>query len=236
MLWPACCARCCTAVGVAVMTDVFMYADETGNLDYNVAGGGSRYFGIGTATWHGEPGEHPWQAERLRFGHAAAGIECPKGYHAADDTRRTRTEVYQIIKDQAPRFDTTFLAKDNAYPSVRTRGQTYLYQLAWFLHFKEIARQVTQPGDSLYVAVATLGTASRKTAFQTAINQVCAQVKPYLRDVTVAHWDSASAWGLQVADYGLWAVQRRIERQDEQYMWAVQPSLASQFLPWNRAP
>lgn len=38
--------------------DVYMYADETGNLDYDVAGGGSKYFGIGTATWTGEHGPH----------------------------------------------------------------------------------------------------------------------------------------------------------------------------------
>src|SRR5487761_1332781 len=213
------------------MTDVYMYADETGNLDYNIAGGGSRYFGIGTATWPSDPAEHLWHGERMRFGHAAAGVECARGYHAADDSRQTRNEVYQVIAEQAPRFDTTFLAKKNVYPHIRARGQIYLYKLAWYLHFKEIGRQVTSPGDTLYVAVATLGTAARKTAFKAAIRQVCEQVTPSLRDVHVAHWDSATCWGLQVADYGLWAVQRRLERRDEQYMWAVQPTLASAFLP-----
>jgi len=215
------------------MTDVFMYADETGNLDYNQASGGSKYFGIGTATWTGDPADHLWQAERMRFDHAAHGVECSKGYHAVDDTRTTRGEVYQVIMDQAPRFDITFLAKQNAYPHVQAQGPTYLYQLAWFLHFKEIARQVTQPGDTLYVAVATLGTASRKTAFKAAIDKVCVQVKPRLRDVVVAHWDSATCWGLQVADYGLWAVQRRIERGDGQYMPFIRPTLVTEFLPFG---
>lgn len=215
------------------MTNVYMYADETGNLDYNVAASGSLYFGIGTATWADDPAEHLWQGERMRFGHAQAGIECSRGYHAVDDSRSTRTEVYQVIKEQAPRFDTTFLDKSKAYPSVRAKGQAYLYQLAWYLHFKEIARQVTSPGDTLYVAVATLGTAARKTAFKRAIDIVSAQVRPQLRDVVVAHWDSASSWGLQVADYGLWAVQRKIERGDDQWMWAIAPTLASVFLPFR---
>lgn len=213
------------------MTNVYMYADETGTLDY---GGGSRYFGIGTATWQTDPAAYLWQGERMRFGHAAAGVECLKGYHAKDDSRVTRTEVYQVIKDQAPRFDTTFLAKANAYPQVSARGQTYLYQLAWYLHFKEIARQVTGGGDTLHVAVATLGTAARRTAFKRAIDNVCQQVAPWLGNMVVAHWESATCWGLQVADYGLWAVQRRLERGDDQWMWAVQPTLASEFLPWGR--
>lgn len=219
------------------MTNVYMYADETGNLDYNVTpGGGSKYFGIGTATWLGDPAEHLWQGERMRFGHAESGVECTKGYHAADDSRPTRNEVYKVIKDQAPRFDTTFLAKANAYPSVRRQGQTYLYQLAWYLHFKEVARQVTARGDTLYVAVATLGTAARRQAFKQAIVNVCQQATPRLRNVVTAQWDSATCWGLQVADYGLWAVQRHVERGDDQYMWAVQPTLASMFLPWRSAP
>jgi hypothetical protein len=217
------------------MADVYMYADETGNLDYNLAGGGSRYFGIGTATWRGEPGEHLWQAERMRFAHSAAGFENSKGYHAKDDSRAARADVYNLIQQQAPRFDTTFLAKSKAYPSVRSQGQAYLYQLAWYLHFKEVARQVTGPGDTLHVAVATLGTAARKTAFRKAIDEVCRQVALRLGAVVVAHWDSASSWGLQVADYALWAVQRHIERGDEQYMAFVRPTLASEFLPFGPA-
>lgn len=218
------------------MTDVYMYADETGNLDYDIAGGGSRYFGIGTATWRSDPAEHLWQGERMRFGHAEAGIGCTSGYHAVNDTRTTRTEVYQVIAAQAPRFDTTFLAKQNAYPSVRAKGSIYLYKIAWYLHFKEIARQVTQPGDVLYVAVATLSTAARRAAFRAAINDVSDQVSSSLRRVVTAHWDSATCWGLQVADYGLWAVQRFIERGDDRYMKWVEPSLYSKFMPWGTAP
>ncbi|MGI5159364.1 hypothetical protein [Microbispora sp. CA-102843] len=48
--------------------------------------------------------------------------------------------MYDVIKAQAPRFDTTFLAKENAYDSVRNKGDLYLYRMAWFLHFKEIAK------------------------------------------------------------------------------------------------
>jgi hypothetical protein len=215
------------------MTDVYMYADETGNLDYNIAAGGSRYFGIGTATWPSDPAQHLWQSERMRFGHAQVGVQVAKGYHAADDTRGTRREVYEVIRQQAPRFDMTFLEKQHAYPGVKAKGQAYLYQLAWYLHFKEIAKQVTSPGDTLYVAVATLGTAARKTAFSAAIDHVCSTAKPNLREIVVAHWDSATCWGLQVADYGLWAVQRHVERGDETYMPYVRPGLKSIFMPFR---
>lgn len=145
------------------MADIYMYADETGNLDYNLGEGSSRYFGIGTATWVGRHGVDLWQATALRFRHAAAGIECPGGYHA------------------------------------------------------------------------TLGTKARKRAFQKAITDVCEQGAPAGCRVVVAHWDSATSWGLQVADYALWAVQRQLERGDATWMHAVEPTLLSCFLPWDKA-
>lgn len=212
-----------------------MYADETGNLDYNVAGGGSKYFGIGTATWIGEHGAHLWQGTSLRLRHAGTGLQFPKGYHAKDDTHATRDDVYTAIKAQAPRFDTTFLAKANAYGYVREQGEGYLYKMAWFLHFKEVAHYVTRSGDTLYVAVATLGTKARRRAFQEAIDDVCAKHAPRDSDVIVAHWDSATSWGLQVADYGLWAVQRNLERGDQRHMGAIEPTLRSRFFPWGKA-
>ncbi|MBB2749230.1 UNVERIFIED_ORG: hypothetical protein FHR35_009143 [Microbispora rosea subsp. rosea] len=217
------------------MSEVFMYADETGNLDYNIAGGGSKYFGIGTATFEGDHHLALWEGHRLRLAHSRAGLAFPRGYHAKNDNHRTRTEVYDVIKAQAPRFDTTFLAKENAYDSVRSKGDLYLYRMAWYLHFKEIAKQVTAQGDTLYVVVATLGTSARKRAFEAAIREVCEDHAPSRRDVVVCHWDSCTSWGLQVADYGLWAVQRKLERGDDSFMEAVQPTLRTFFTPWGTA-
>lgn len=78
--------------------------------------------------------------------------------------------------------------------------------MAWYLHFREIARRVTRAGDILHVAVATGGTNAKKQAFH--VDEVCARHAPAGCTVVVAHWRSATSWGLQVADYALWAVQR----------------------------
>ena len=217
------------------MAEVFMYADETGNLDYDIENGGSKYFGIGTATFFGDHANALWEGKRLRFKHAQAGVEVAKGYHARLDSHRTRMEVFDVIKEQRPRFDTTFLAKSKAYENVRSAGELYLYKLAWYLHFKEIAKRVTTQGDTLYVIVSTLGTAARKKAFEKAIEQVCDDHAPPLRNVVVCHWNSCTSWGLQVADYGLWAVQRDLDQGDDRYMWAVRPTLETTFLPWGKA-
>lgn len=210
-----------------------MYADETGNLDYSAGSkeGATKYFGFGTAVFTGDHGSLLYGGLKLRAELEKNGLSLPKGFHAVNDANRTRSDVYRVIKNQAPRFDTTFLLKAKAYPSVRARGQMYLYKMAWFLHFKEIARQVSNPGDTLYVIVGTFGTAARKTEAIAAVRDVCNQVD---RTIVLCTWESSSSWGLQVADYGLWAVQRQLE--GKKCTWfdpCVKPTLQSFYTPWG---
>lgn len=212
-----------------------MYADETGDLDLSGSIGASRYFGFGTAVFVGPHGTEMWEGMNLRCSLEERGVRVPRGLHAKDDSYATRQQVFGLIQQQAPRIDTTFLAKANAYASVRSRGQMYLYKMAWYLHFKEIARQVSQPGDTLYVIAATLGTHKKASQAHAALQDVCAQAASG-RVIVLCQWDAATSWGVQVADYALWAVQRDLEGRASPWLApCIQPTLYSRFLPWGPA-
>ncbi|MBT2538680.1 DUF3800 domain-containing protein [Arthrobacter sp. ISL-69] len=216
------------------MAEVFLYADETGNLDYDGEGksGASTYFGFGTAVFNGDHADALFGGMRLRAEISSSGIYLPEGFHAVNDKIHTKNQVFQLIGDQAPRFDSTFLYKAQAYDSVKRKGQNYLYKMAWFLHLKEVALQVTNRGDTLYVVAGTFGTAARQTAAKMALEDVCRQVN---RDIKLCVWKSSSSWGLQVADYGLWAVQRRLEGKSCRWLEPyIQPTLITEFHPWGR--
>lgn len=211
-----------------------MYVDETGNLDYGAPGksGATTYFGFGTATYAGHHGDALFEGMRLRATLDAAGTQLPKGFHAVDDRFAIKTAVYALLKAQSPRFDTTFLLKANALPYVRAAGAVRLYKLAWYLHFKQIALQIATPNDHLYVIAATFATARRAAAFRQALTDVCNQVQ---RQVTLCIWNSQTSWGLQGADYGLWATQRHLEKgQCHWFDQCVQPTLSSKFMPWGQ--
>lgn len=217
---------------------VYLYADETGNLDYegtpNPQGGGaSTYFGFGTATFQTDNhGDDLIGGLHLRAKGAKTGIKLTKGFHACDDSHKTRSEMFAEIKKQAPRFDTTFLYKSNAYPEIKASGPMRLYKIAWYLHLKEIALQVSEPDDELFVVVAEFGTKGIRQAAYEAVEEVCRQIN---RNITLCVWTAQSAWGLQVADYGLWAVQRKLE--GKKCTWfepCIKPTLASVFTPWGR--
>ncbi|MGI8333668.1 DUF3800 domain-containing protein [Actinomadura scrupuli] len=216
------------------MAEIYMYADETGDMDMTGSPGTSRYFGFGTAVFNGDHGKELWEGLRLRAELERKGVNVPRGLHAKEDSHTTRDEVFDLLRRQGPRLDTTFLYKANAFRQVREAGQPRLYKLAWYLHFKEIAQRVSRPGDTLYVIAASLSTNRKTMNARAALADVCAQ-SAYGREIVLCVWDAPSAWGIQVADYGLWAVQRTLEgRPCKWYQDCVLPTLATTFLPWGR--
>ena len=127
------------------------------------------------------------------------------------------------------------MLKEAAYDPIKRAGEIRLYKMGWFLHFKEVARQVSRPGDTLYVIAATLGTNRKATSAREALRDVCRQSATD-REIVLCVWDAASTWGVQVADYGLWAVQRGLESRPCTWLPThVNPTLRSTFCPWGRA-
>ncbi|MGL4338858.1 MAG: hypothetical protein ACRCSP_00330 [Rhodoglobus sp.] len=114
------------------MADVYLYADETGNLDFDGADkvGGSTYFGFGTAVFPDDHGNALWAGLRLRARMESHDVRLPKGFHAVNDSSHTRAEMFAEVGTQAPRIDATLLLKANAYENVRAAGEMRLYKMA----------------------------------------------------------------------------------------------------------
>jgi hypothetical protein len=222
------------------MADIFLYADESGNLDYNAtqASGGSLFFGFGSAVFDRDHGSELWRGMRLRaelsgIGGGQRGLDLRAGFHAKNDTYATRNKVYAEIQAQAPRFDFTFMKKKHAFPYVRARGDMWLYKYTFYVHLKRVAPLVATPQDTLYVMVARLGTAARQRQAQAALEDVCQQTG---LDVRLCIWSAETSWGLQVADYGSWAFQRAVERGDTTwYDTYIEPTTSTAQYPWGRS-
>lgn len=220
----------------ASVADIYLYADETGNLDYDADGkkGATDYFGFGTAVYEGDHGDALMEGLRLRASVEHGGVSLERGFHAKDDSWKTRGEMFDVIAAQAPRFDTTFLLKANAYDRIREAGEMRLYKMAWYLHFKEVALQVSSKDDTLWAIVGTFGTKARARQARHALSDVCDQVR---HDVRLCVWPSRSSWGLQVADYALWATHRNLTGQPcESFASAIEPSTVTRFTPWGELP
>jgi hypothetical protein len=81
--------------------------------------------------------------------------------------------------------------------------------------------------------VGPLTTNSKAGNARAALKDVCAQVATD-REIVLCSWDAASSWGVQVADYALWAAQRILESRACQW-WdpCIRPPLQTAFRPWG---
>jgi hypothetical protein len=222
------------------MADVYLYLDETGDLGVSGKSKESRYFGLGSAMFVGDHAQEIWAGMQLRLALEAENLRMPDGMHAHKDKPTVKHRVLSLIARQRPRIDITLLRKERAYPSVQAKmrgDRFYIYEYAWYVHFKYLARYVIprhldRETDRAYIVVATLGTGEQKEVARRAIERVCAQF-PKL-NMTVCIWDNKTAWGLQVADYALWAAQREVLRGQCGYYQRIRPFVKTLFLPWEK--
>jgi hypothetical protein len=66
------------------VSEVFVYADETGDLDAIGSPGSSRYFGFGTAVFPDGHGQQLWEGLRLRCRLEQSGIRLAP-WHAGEE-------------------------------------------------------------------------------------------------------------------------------------------------------
>jgi hypothetical protein len=216
-----------------VSEEVYVYLDETGVPDFS-QGSGS-IFGIGTATYTGNHGQALFEGLSLRTRLEARGVQLPKGLHAKNDSWTTRGEVFDLIAAQKPRFDFSYFTKANAYSDVQQYSKTAFYKLAIFYHLKFLIPRVSARGDEVYLVSGNLQTSNKRGALRAAVTDVCQQIGGGTsRKVTPCIWEAPSAWGIQVADYGLWALNRHLSGAgSETYERFVQPTTSSCFAVWR---
>ncbi len=212
------------------MANFYVFADETGDLSYSSE---SKYFGFGTATFTSPEDIQFAHAFKLRCELEALGLPNIAGFHAAIDSNKTRTEVFSLISTHEHRFDFTFLDKREALPSVSKKGEIYLYKLAWYLHFKHLIENLGGPEDVIYAISASIKTKAKSNSIQRALADVALQLNH--RMIVPIWWNSNTSWGLQIADYGLWAAQRDINLgSDSWFDRYVRAQTFSKFEPWKK--
>jgi hypothetical protein len=209
------------------MADRYVFADEAGNFDFSNGSGASRYFILCTvASSSCEVGD-ALLALRRELGWR--GLHLDRVFHATEDPQAVRNEVFALLADMDFSVDATILEKSKAQPHLR--DEATLYKMAWYLHFKYLARNV-ESSDRLFVAASSLGTKKARGALHTAVDDVVRQLSP-CRSHRVAFWPTDSDPCLQVADYCTWAIQRKWERADGRSHILIAPKIRSEFDVWR---
>jgi len=201
------------------MARKFLFADEHGNFDFRdhtiARNGPTRFFAVGTAMIEDE--SH-LAIIRARMGSVSDrvtwdGLPHAGFFHASEDMQAIRNEVYAAIADLRVKFDVTILEKSKARPDLYAADEGF-FKYAWFYHLNFLAGRYFRDGDEWLIVAGSLDVKKRRKAFQASVTDVVNQCVHERIKRRVTFRDTRTEPGLQLADYGLWAVMRRYNFHD----------------------
>lgn len=207
------------------MSRVYIFGDESGNMDFSQKQGASRFFIITTVTVHdcAVGGDLLELKRRLHW----EGYEVGDYFHATEDKQSVRDEVFSLLGQHEFRVDATILEKPKAQPHL-TQDDVRFYKQAWYLHLKYLVPRVVAADDEVYLVAASLGTKAKKRSAHGALKDVIAQVAHHNR-YAVAFWPASTDPCLQAADYCCWAIQKKWERNDDRSHVLIAGRIRSEF-------
>lgn len=204
-----------------------MFADEAGDFGFNTKAGSSQFFAITTVASGDCKVGDDLLALRRKLGWR--GKHLDRVPHACRDPYDVRAEIFDLISRHDFRIDCTLLEKRKAQPHLHTDHA--LYKMAWYLHLNYVAPRIAQSSDRLFVIASELGTKKRRGIFHNAVDAVTNQVSTASKH-RVAFWPCTSDPCLIVADYCMWAIQRKWERGDEHFYKVIAPKIRSEANIW----
>lgn len=209
------------------VADVALFGDESGNFDFSSKG--TRYFAVGTLELASEGVERLEQALQDVASRVLCDPTIHDGvFHASEDLQPVRDQVFQVLaRLEDAQVDVTLLEKCKANPSVR-RSEPDFYGFAWRYHLRYVLRR-RRRGDHVRLVLSGVGQRSLRRAFGGAARQAAADVRPDGVAVEVLYWQNSAHRCLQAADYLLWAVVRKWERNDRRSSDLVQHLVASEY-------
>jgi hypothetical protein len=204
-------------------------SDEAGCFTFNRDNRASKYFIVCTVAMDScEVGNGLLE---LRRDMVWRKLPVREEFHACEDKNQVRNEVYDYLKSHDFRVDITILEKSKAQPQVRLSPQTF-YKYAWYYHFRHIGPEVMRGKTELHITAASIGTNKGQAVYTAAVNDVIQQTVK-LRNWATFFPRAIAEPCLQVADYCAWAVQRKWERGDDQWLRKIEDKIATQFDLWR---
>lgn len=201
---------------------VYLFFDESGNLDFGLKG--TRYFCVGTLTTR-DPAALERALGALRYDLLAEGVEL-EAFHAAEDRQAVRDRVFAVMADVGG-FDVDALIVDKARVPEDIRSEARFYPECAERLLAPVFARYADPHERVVVITDRLPLKRTKQAVEKAFKLF---IRSHLgaRSFSVLHHTSAAHAGLQAADYALWAVYRRWQGGDARSHALITPYLRSE--------
>ncbi|CTQ74172.1 DUF3800 domain-containing protein [Roseibium alexandrii] len=212
------------------MADKYIFSDEAGCFTFKKVNGASKYFMLCTVVL--EDCSISNELLNIKRKLVLNGEPERNKLHATSDSVITRKEVYPIIADYDLSIDCTILEKTKAQPQTRIDDTTF-YKYAWYYHFKKIGPIICSKDEKTLITAASIGNKKKRSSFKENVNNVVQQIVPR-EQWEVSFADSANDPCLWLADYCAWAIQRKWERNEDEFYNMIKPKINSEYDLWER--
>lgn len=205
---------------------LYMFIDEGGNLDFSPTG--TAYFTLTSVT-----GRRPfsWDAAitALRFDLIEEGVVLER-FHASEDRQSVRNRVFPIVRGHAEacRVDAVVVEKRKTTPPLRADVRFYPEMLGRLIRAVIEGRDLSD-ASQIIVITDRIPVNKKRRAVEKAIKQTLAEALPDGMRYRIAHHDSRSCCGLQVADYVNWAIYKKWNHRDLRSYTIIESLVAREY-------
>lgn len=190
---------------------VYLFFDESGNLDFSP--NGSRHFCFGVLSLR-DPGPLTAALTRLRYALLEEGLEL-EYFHAAEDRQAVRNRVFAALTEVGG-FELDLLVADKQTMPPELRDPFEFYCRLGHVVMEAALERARDADERIVVITDTLPLQRERKAlaktFRMAIRSSLGE-----RPFVIVHHASASHAGLQAVDYCTWALQRKLKGDNRAY-------------------
>lgn len=182
---------------------VYLFFDESGNLDFSL--NGTKFYCFGGLTTRDPVAlTHTLTELRYQLTSEGTGLEA---FHAAEDKQLIRNRVFDAIaKVGGFDFDAVIIEKRKANPVLHEVARFYP-QFAGYL-LKHVFRRYNDPAERIVVITDRLPVKRHREAVEKTFKQFIKQELGE-RPFSIVHHSTAAHACLQAADYCMWAVYKK---------------------------
>lgn len=202
----------------------YVFLDESG--DFNFGEKGSAYFVVTAVTMRRPIGIDSALSEyRYECLDSGWGLEY---FHCAKDGPLVRRRVFEIIREHLNQMQIDFLVVEKSKTEPSSRPPVRFYPgVVGSLLTRVILRTGVRGGQRVVIVTDRIPVKRTRLAVERATRDFLPGASDDGPRYDLHHHESRSHFGLQVADYCCWAIQRKWSRHDDRYFALIEPALRS---------
>lgn len=200
----------------------YVFLDESG--DFNFGEQGSAYFVV-TAVTMRRPTEMDDALAEYRYERLESGYDT-EYFHCAKDKPAVRDRVFEIIAAHRDRMQIDYLIAGKAKTEFSLRPIARFYpRMVGTLLARVIPGAHTGDGSRAVIITDRIPVKRTRKVVERRVREALPQMVRRGYGYDIRHHESRSHFGLQVADYCCWAIQRERAKGDGRYFRLIEPAL-----------